>query len=157
MKSLSHARLFATPWTAAHQAPLSMQFSRQGLLEWVLWLIASADPGSWTSCSKFWAKTGENRKGLRQLASVCKGKMRPSGTEAAGGHGGCAGHWFPQCQKLLGPSVERSAGACDEVLSDESCRGPQHPQGLWRSSVAKATGVFCRAGHWEPHSLPLHG
>ena len=27
--SLSHARLFATPWTAAYQAPLSMGFSRQ--------------------------------------------------------------------------------------------------------------------------------
>ena len=26
---LSCARLFATPWTAAHQAPLSMRFSRQ--------------------------------------------------------------------------------------------------------------------------------
>ena len=29
MKSLSHVRLFATPWTAAHQAPPSMGFSRQ--------------------------------------------------------------------------------------------------------------------------------
>ena len=28
-KSLSHVRLFATPWTAAYQAPLSMGFSRQ--------------------------------------------------------------------------------------------------------------------------------
>ena len=27
--SLSYARLFATPWTVAHQAPLSMRFSRQ--------------------------------------------------------------------------------------------------------------------------------
>ena len=27
---LSRARLFVTPWTAAHQAPLSMRFSRQG-------------------------------------------------------------------------------------------------------------------------------
>ena len=26
---LSHARLFATPGTAAHEAPLSMEFSRQ--------------------------------------------------------------------------------------------------------------------------------
>ena len=26
---LSHVRLFATPWTIAHQAPLSMGFSRQ--------------------------------------------------------------------------------------------------------------------------------
>ena len=29
MKSLRHVRLFATPWTAAYQAPLSMGFSRQ--------------------------------------------------------------------------------------------------------------------------------
>ena len=29
MKSLSRVRLLATPWTAAHQAPLSMGFSRQ--------------------------------------------------------------------------------------------------------------------------------
>ena len=29
VKSLSHVWLFATPWTAAHQAPPSMGFSRQ--------------------------------------------------------------------------------------------------------------------------------
>ena len=29
VKSLSHVQLFATPWTAAFQAPLSMGFSRQ--------------------------------------------------------------------------------------------------------------------------------
>ena len=29
VKLLSHARLFATPWTVAHQAPLSIGFSRQ--------------------------------------------------------------------------------------------------------------------------------
>ena len=29
VKSLSHVWLFATPWTVAHQAPLSMEFSRQ--------------------------------------------------------------------------------------------------------------------------------
>ena len=28
-QSLSHVRLFATPWTVAHQAPLSMGFSSQ--------------------------------------------------------------------------------------------------------------------------------
>ena len=28
-QSLSHAWLFVTPWTAAHQSPLSMRFSRQ--------------------------------------------------------------------------------------------------------------------------------
>ena len=29
VKSLSHVRLFATPWTVAHQTPASMGFSRQ--------------------------------------------------------------------------------------------------------------------------------
>ena len=29
VKSLSHVLLFATPWTVANQAPLSMGFSRQ--------------------------------------------------------------------------------------------------------------------------------
>ena len=29
MKLLSHVQLFETPWTVAHQAPLSMGFSRQ--------------------------------------------------------------------------------------------------------------------------------
>ena len=29
MKSLSRVRLFATPWTVAHQAPLSIELSRQ--------------------------------------------------------------------------------------------------------------------------------
>ena len=32
MKLLSRVRLFATPWTVAYKAPLSMEFSRQ---EWV--------------------------------------------------------------------------------------------------------------------------
>ena len=30
VRSLSHVRLFGTPWTVAHQAPPSMGFSRQG-------------------------------------------------------------------------------------------------------------------------------
>ena len=39
VKSLSHVRLFATPWTVAYQAPPSMGFSRQEY-----W---SGLPGSW--------------------------------------------------------------------------------------------------------------
>ena len=31
----NHVQLFATPWTVAHKAPLSMGFARQELLEWV--------------------------------------------------------------------------------------------------------------------------
>ena len=32
---LSHVQLFAAALTVAHQTPLSMEFSRQKLLEWV--------------------------------------------------------------------------------------------------------------------------
>ena len=35
MKLLSRVRLFATPWTVAYQAPLSMGFSRPVVLEWI--------------------------------------------------------------------------------------------------------------------------
>ena len=38
-KSLSRVRLLATPWTAAYQAPPSMGFSRQELLEWGAMLL----------------------------------------------------------------------------------------------------------------------
>ena len=33
--SLRRVRLFATPWTVAYQAPLSMGFSKARVLEWV--------------------------------------------------------------------------------------------------------------------------
>ena len=34
VKSLSHVRLFVTPWTVAYQAPLSMGFFQARVLEW---------------------------------------------------------------------------------------------------------------------------
>ena len=33
---LSHVQLFATPWTVAHQAPLSMGILQARILEWVV-------------------------------------------------------------------------------------------------------------------------
>ena len=54
MKSLSRVRLFATPWTPAYQAPLSMEFSRQDLLEWVAISFSRESSQSrdrtWVSC-----------------------------------------------------------------------------------------------------------
>ena len=41
----SHAQLFATLWTVAHQAPLSMGLSRQRILEWVA--MPSSRGSSW--------------------------------------------------------------------------------------------------------------
>ena len=39
VKSLSHARLFVTPWTVAYQAPLSIGFPRQE--SWSEWSLPS--------------------------------------------------------------------------------------------------------------------
>ena len=50
MKSLSPVRLFESPWTAAHQAPLSMGFSRQE--DWSgVPLLSPLDP----SCPSKWS------------------------------------------------------------------------------------------------------
>ena len=35
MCAFSHVQLFANPWTVAHQVPLSVEFSRQEILQWV--------------------------------------------------------------------------------------------------------------------------
>ena len=42
MKSFSRVRLFRTPWTAAHQAPPSMGFSRQEYWSGLPWDTAAA-------------------------------------------------------------------------------------------------------------------
>ena len=43
--SLSRVRLFATPWTVAHQAPLSIGFSRQQYWSGVHALLQGIFPG----------------------------------------------------------------------------------------------------------------
>ena len=49
--SLSHMQVFATPWTVAHQAPLSMGFSRQEYWSGLpspsqgIFLIQGSNPG----------------------------------------------------------------------------------------------------------------
>ena len=47
VKSLSHVRLFVTPWTAAYQAPPSMGFSRQEYWSGVPWWLQMLLTQSW--------------------------------------------------------------------------------------------------------------
>ena len=56
VKSFSHVRLVATPWTAAHQAPPSMGFSRQEYWSGVP-LPPSLSYLSWYCIIKIWACT----------------------------------------------------------------------------------------------------
>ena len=76
VKSLSRVRLLATPWTAAHQAPPSMGFSRQEYWSGVAWLTVAAyypagtlqfQPGSFflNSCSDN-SKTPEKNGKLKE-------------------------------------------------------------------------------------------
>ena len=46
-QSLSHVQLLATPWTIAHQAPLSMRFSRHEYWNGLTFLLQGIfpDPG----------------------------------------------------------------------------------------------------------------
>ena len=58
MKSLSRVRLFATPWAVARQAPASMEFSRQGVLEWVAISFSreTSQPRDWIQVSRIAAR-----------------------------------------------------------------------------------------------------
>ena len=53
-QALSHVRFFATIWTVAHRAPLSMGILQAGILEWVAisYSRGSPQPGdqTWVSC-----------------------------------------------------------------------------------------------------------
>ena len=50
---LSHVQLFASPWTVAHQAPLSIGTLQERILEWVAMssLQGSSQPRDWTQVS----------------------------------------------------------------------------------------------------------
>ena len=52
--SLSCVQLFMTPWTVAHQAPLSMGILQAGILEWVAMPSSrgSSQPRHWTHGSR---------------------------------------------------------------------------------------------------------
>ena len=51
VKSLSRVWLLATPWTAAHQAPPSMGFSRQEYWSGVPWPSPQPTDWTWVCCS----------------------------------------------------------------------------------------------------------
>ena len=81
VKSLSHVQLFKTPWTAAHQAPPSMGFSRQEYWSGVplpslnqhIWAFSTQcrqllrDPPESTASAMSWLATKGSYCGVRLL------------------------------------------------------------------------------------------
>lgn len=97
-----------------------------------------------------YSSTGQNdsdesgRQGGTQAAGVCEHKILWGLQQGVcSSHAGC---WFPEQQKLLGSTTEQSAEVPDGILSDESCRSPQYPQGLLSFSAVKCARVLCLAG-----------
>ena len=98
VKSLSRILLFATPWTAAHQAPLSMGFSRQEYWSgvplpspctWTIWvqihspprlLICESQASLWPSltssalCAKQWLEKDQPQRAFLWIkrSNICK-------------------------------------------------------------------------------------
>ena len=64
MKLLSHVRLFATPWTVAYQAPLSMGFSRQE--DWGGLPLSSLNGA--------WVKAKESCLSIQHLCAMLRAK-----------------------------------------------------------------------------------
>ena len=46
-QSLSRVQLFVTSWIVAHQAPLSMEFFRKEILEWVAISFSMGEERNW--------------------------------------------------------------------------------------------------------------
>ena len=95
VKSLSHVRLFVTPWTAAHQAPPSMRISRQENWSGV------PLPSLPTCCCC--------RRRYCQLASVVSDSVRPHRRQrtrlprpwdSPGKNTGVGCHFLLQCMKV---------------------------------------------------------
>ena len=78
-KSLSHVRLFATPWTTAYQAPPPMRFSRQEYWSGVplpssdLKLIEIFSEGL-----EIWIKSQAHNGQIRSVAQLCPTLCNPT-------------------------------------------------------------------------------
>ena len=80
VKSLSHVRLSATPWTAAHQAPPSMGFSRREHWSGV------PLPSLWKEIDKFKTHLGDRIKSLLWLVKCKRKESRYEGLDSGLSH-----------------------------------------------------------------------
>ena len=72
VKSLSRVRLLATPWTAAHQAPPSMGFSRQEYCSGVPLPSPSSVAAMKKVVQQLWLEAGLNQVTVSQAAANIK-------------------------------------------------------------------------------------
>ena len=132
MKSLSHVRLLATPWTAAYQAPTSMGFSRQEY--WSGGAIA------------FSVSAAAAAKSLQSCPTLCDPMVSsPPGSAVPGILQARTLEWVAKCMKVK--SESEVAQSCLTLRDFMDCSLPG-------SSVH---GIFqARVLEWVAKSLPQY-
>ena len=103
-KSLSCVRLFATPWTGAHQSPLSMGFSRPEYWSW--WPFPS--PGDFPNPG---IKPGSPALPADSLPSKPPGKPRLSANHTSFLEGGLCGPSWTGWWASRGKKRRKEAGS----------------------------------------------
>ena len=109
MKSLSCVRLLATLWTAAHQAPPSMGFSRQEY-----WSGVPLPSPAYSLAAA--------AKSLQSCLTLCDRLPRPWDSPGKSTGVGC--HFFLQCMKVKSESESEVAKSCPTLSDSMDCSLP---------------------------------
>ena len=107
MKLLSHVRLLATPWTAAHQAPPSMGVSRQEY-----WSALPLPSPAYSLAAA--------AKSLQSCLTLCDRLPRP--WDSPGKNTGVGCHFLLQCMKVK--SESEVAQSCLPLSDPVDCSPP---------------------------------
>ena len=122
MNSLSHVRLFVTPWTVAHQASLSMGFSRQESRSVLPFLLSPGDlpkPG---------IKPGSPVLRADTLTSEPLGKPKNTGVGSLSFHQGIfptqESNWgLLHCRQILYQLSYQGTSTCWDMSRDAASQG----------------------------------
>ena len=115
VKSLSRVRLFTTPWTAAHQAPPSMGFSRQEYWSGV----PSSSPAELTAA----AAAAKSLQSYPTLRSRRRQPTRlPHPWDSPGKNAGVGCHFLLLCMKVK--SESEVAQSCPTLRDPMDCSLP---------------------------------
>ena len=164
VKSLSHVRLFETPWTVACQAPLSMEFPGKSTGVGCHFLLQGIFPREWTRVSRIagrrftiWATrealgcSAAAAKSLQSCPTLCDPiDSSPSGSrpwDSPGKNTGVGCHFLLQCMKVKSESeVVQSCPTLrdpmDCSLTGSSVYGISQARVLEWGAIAFSTSMF---------------
>ena len=148
MKLLSHVQLFANPWTVAHQAPPSMEFSRQEYWSWLHFLLQGIFLTQRSNlglpycrspiCFTIWA-TREAPKGDRQASNDFEAVLFNPNSSIL--------RLFGDCAWLLPLSVSNRAYMVGQNLTTKEELMVIHLPNHWFPSGSDGKASACNVGN----------